>query len=242
VRASPDGYTLLMISTSNAINAALYTNLSFSLLRDIAPVAAIVRMPLAIVVNPSFPATTIQEFISYAKANPGKLNMASAGNASAPHVAGEMFKMMAGVDMLHVPHRGGPAALTAVLGGQMDVYFVATSSSLSNIKAGKLRALAVTTATRWDGLPDVPALSEVIPEYEASVWMGVGAPRDTPAEIVKKLNHEISAGLADPKMVAGFTDLGAIVLGGSPSDFGKLLAAENEKWVKVIKFAGISAK
>ena len=231
-----------MISTSNAINATLYNNVSFNLRHDIAPVADVVRMPLVMVVNPSFPAKTVQEFITYAKSNPGKLNMASAGNGSAPHVAGELFKMMAGIDMVHVPHRGGPPALTAVLGGQVDVYFVATSSSLENIKAGKLRALAVTTASRWRGLPDVPALGEFLPGYEASIWMGLGAPKNMPAEMIDKLNREINAGLADLKMVARLADLGGAVLGGSPANFGKLIADEIDKWSKVTKFAGIKAQ
>lgn len=242
VQAPPDGYTLLIVSTSNAINATLNTNASFNLRADIVPVANLVRMPLVMVVNPSFPARTVQEFIAHAKSNPGKLNMASAGNGSAPHVAGELFKMMTGIDMVHVPHRGGPPALTAVLGGQVDVYFVATSSSLANIKAGKLRALGVTTAARWQELPDVPALSEFVPGYEASIWFGVGAPKNTPADIVDRLNKEINAGLKDPKLAARLADLGGVVLGGSPSDFGKLIADEIDKWSKVAQFAGIKGQ
>lgn len=242
MQAPPDGYTLLIVSTSNAINATLYNNVSFNLVRDIAPVAAIVRMPLVMVVNPSFTARTVQEFIAYAKANPGKLNMASAGNGSAPHVAGELFKMMAGIDMLHVPHRGGPPALTAVLGGQVDVYFVSTSSSLENIKAGKLRALGVTTATRWEGLPEVPALGEIVPSYEASIWIGVGAPKDTSSEIIDKLSREINAGLRDANLMARLAELGGTVHGGSAAEFGKLITDEIEKWSKVSKFAGIKVQ
>lgn len=238
VRAPPDGYSLLLVSTSTAINVTVYENLNFNLIHDIAPVGGIVRVPLVMVVNPLFPAKTVPEFISYAKANPGKLNMASAGNGTGPHVAGELFKMMAGIDMVHVPYRGGPAALTAVLGGQADVYFVAASSSLQFIQAGKLSPLAVTTATRWQGLQNVPALAEFVPGYEASVWFGIGAPKDTPTAIVDKINREINAGLADTKFGTRFSDIGGTVMPGSPEDFGKLITEETEKWAKVVKFSG----
>src|SRR5271169_314021 len=238
VRSPPDGYTLLLVSTTTAINVTIYENLNFNLVRDVAPVAGIVRIPLIMVVNPLFPAKSVPEFISYAKANPGKLNMASAGNGTGPHVAGELFKMMAGIDMVHVPYRGGPAALAAVLGGQADVYFVASSSSIQFIKAGKLSPLAVTTATRWEGLPNVPSVSEFVPGYEASVWFGIGAPKDTPAEIIDKLNSEINAGLADIKLRSRFTDIGGRVMTGSAADFGKLIADETAKWAKVVEFSG----
>ena len=242
VRAPPDGYALLIVSTTTAINATVYDNLNFNLIRDIAPVAGIVRVPLVMVVNPSFPAKTVREFIAYAKANPGKLNMASAGNGTGPHVAGELFKMTAGIDMVHVPYRGGPPALTAVLGGQADVYFVATSSSIENIKAGNLRPLAVTTATRWEGLPDVPTVGEFLPGYEASVWFGIGAPMSTPIEIIDKLNKEANAGLADATLRTRLAALGGTVLAGSPAEFGKLIADETEKWGKVVREAHIKAE
>jgi tripartite-type tricarboxylate transporter receptor subunit TctC len=238
VRATPDGYTLLLVGTTTAINATIYKNLNFNVVHDIAPVAGIVRVPLIMVVNPSFPSKSVPEFISYAKANPGKLNMASAGNGTGPHVAGELFKMMAGIDMIHVPYRGGPPALTAVLGGQADVYFVASSSSIQFIKAGKLSPLAVTTATRWQSLPNVPTVSEFVPGYEASVWFGVGAPKGTPTDIVMKLNDEINAGLSDTKLAARFTDIGGTVMIGSSADFGKLIADETEKWAKVVTSSG----
>ncbi|HEX4409077.1 MAG TPA: tripartite tricarboxylate transporter substrate binding protein [Xanthobacteraceae bacterium] len=238
VRSPPDGYTLLVVSTTTAINATVYENLNFNLISDVAPVSGIVRFPLVMVINPSFPAKTIAEFIACAKANPGKLNMASAGNGTGPHVAGELFKMMAGIDMVHVPYRGGPAALTAVLGGQADVYFVASSSSIQFISAGKLIPLAVTTAARWQGLPNVPALVEFVPGYEASVWFGIGAPKSTPTEVVNELNREINAGLIDPKLGARFADIGGTVMTGSPAVFGKLIADETEKWAKVVKSSG----
>jgi tripartite-type tricarboxylate transporter receptor subunit TctC len=240
VRASPDGSTLLMVgSDTGAINATLYDKLNFNFIRDIAPVAGIIVVPFVMVVNPSVPAKTVPEFIAYAKANPGKLSMASAGIGSGPHVAGELFKMMAGVDMVHVPYRGGGPALTDLLGGQVQVLFASTVSSIEYVKTGRLRALAVTTATRWDALPDIPTVGEFVPGYEASAWWGIGAPRNTPAEIVEKLNREINAGLADPKIKARLADLGGTVLPGSPSDFGKLVAADTDKWAKVIKSAGI---
>ena len=224
---------------ANAINATLYDKLNFNFIRDIAPVAGIIRVPNVMVVNPSVPAKTVPEFIAYAKANPGKINMASAGIGTAPHVSGELFKMMTGVDMVHVPYRGGAPALTDLLGGQVQVMFATMPASIEYIRAGKLRALAVTTATRSEALPDIPTVGEFVPGYEASAWYGIGAPKNTPAEIIDKLNKEINAGLADPKMKARLADLGGTVLAGSPADFGKLIADETEKWAKVIKFAGI---
>jgi tripartite-type tricarboxylate transporter receptor subunit TctC len=239
VKARPDGHTILMASTTNAINAALYDKLSFNFIRDIAPVATISRNTLVMVVHPSLPAKTVPEFIAYAKANPRKLNMASPGNGSPNHVSGELFKMMTGVDMVHVPYRSGGPALTDLLGGQMQVMFPATVSSMEYIRADRLRALAVTAATRSDELPDIPTVAEFVPGYEASNWFGVGAPKATPAETVEKLNEEINAGLADPKIKARLAELGAMVLSGSPADFGKLIAEDTEKWAKVIKSAGI---
>ena len=239
VRAPPDGYTLLLVSPANAINATLYDKLNFNFIRDIAPVAGIIREPHVMVVNPSVPAKTVPEFIAYAKANPGKLNMASAGNGTAAHVAGELFKMMTGVDMVHVPYRGAAPALTDLLGGQVQVMFAAMPASIEYIRAGKLRALAVTTATRSEALPDIPTVGEFVPGYEASAWFGVGAPKNTPAEIIDKLNKEINAALADPKIKARLADLGGTVLPGSPADFGKLIADETEKWGKVIRAANI---
>jgi tripartite-type tricarboxylate transporter receptor subunit TctC len=239
VRAPADGYTLLAVSTVNAINATLYDKLNYNFIRDITPVAGIMRTPLVMAVNPSFPARTVPEFIKYAKANPGKINMASSGNGTSPHIAGELFKMMTGVDMVHVPYRGGAPALTDLLGGQVQVSFATTPSSIEFIRAGKLRALAVTTATRWKGAPDIPTVGEFVPGYEASAWYGVGAPRNTPAEIIDKLSKEVNTALADPKMEARLADLGATVLPGSPADFGKLIDDETEKWGKVVKFAGI---
>jgi tripartite-type tricarboxylate transporter receptor subunit TctC len=241
-RAPADGYTLLLVNSSNAINATLYDKLSFNLIGDIAPVAGIFRGPFVMLVNPSFPAKTLAEFIAYAKANPGKINMASAGNGTAPHLAGELFKMMTGVDMVHVPYRGVAPALTDLLGGQVQVMFASMLSSIEYIRDGKLRPLAVTGATRWDALPDLPTVDELLPGYEASAWFVVGAPRNTPAEIVDKLNHEINAGLADPKMKARLTDLGGTVMAGSPADFARLIGAETEKWGKVIKAANIKAE
>jgi len=239
VRAPPDGYTLLVMSSSQAISARLYDKLNFNLIHDIAPVAGIARAPLVMVVNPSFQAKTVQEFVAYAKVNPGAINMASAGIGTAPHMAGELFKILASVDMVHVPFRGGPPALTAVLGGHAQVYFIAASSSIELIRTGKLRPLAVTTATRWEGLPEVPTVGEFVSEYETSVWFGMGAPKNTPAEIVDRLNNEISFSLADPQLKARLADLGGTVIAGSPSDFGSFVAAETEKWAKVIRAANI---
>jgi tripartite-type tricarboxylate transporter receptor subunit TctC len=234
VRAPADGYTLLMVGSYNATNAAFYDKLNFNFIRDIAPVAGIIRGPYVMVVNPSVPAKSIPEFIAYAKANPRKLNMASAGNGTASHVAGELFKMMAGVDMVHVPYRGGGPAVTDLIAGQVQVMFPTTVASIEYIRAGRLRALAVTAATRSDALPDIPTVGEFVPGYEASTWYGVGAPKATPAEIVEKLNKEINAGLADPKIKARLADLGGDVLALSPADFGRLIADETEKWGKVI--------
>ena len=239
VRAAPDGQTLLWIGSPNAINATLYEKLNFDFLRDIAPVASINCEPSAMVVNTSFPVKSVPEFIAYAKANAGKINMASAGNGTVSHVAGELFKMMAGVDMVHVPYRGGPPALTDLLGGQVQVMFVTTSASIEYIKAGKLRPLAVTTAARSEALPDIPTVGEFVPGYEGSNCFGLGAPRNTPAEIIDKLNSEINAALTDPRIKARLVDLGATVLPGSPSAFGKLIAEETEKWAKVIRAANI---
>ena len=228
-------------SPANAINATLYDKLNFNFIRDIAPVAGIIRVPHVMVVHPSVPAKTVPEFIAYAKANPGKINMASAGNGNATHLAGELFKMMAGVDMVHVPYRGGGPALTDLLGGQVQVMFPTMASSIEYIRAGRLRALAVTTATRSEALPDIPTVGEFVPGYEASRWYGIGAPKNTPAEIVDKLNREINAALADPKLKARLADVGGDVLALSPGDFGKLIADETEKWAKAVKFSGAKA-
>jgi tripartite-type tricarboxylate transporter receptor subunit TctC len=241
VRSPADGYTLLLAATANTINATLYDKLNFVFLRDIAPVAGVLRGPYVIVVNPLVPATSVPEFIAYVKANPRKLNMASGGTGTGAHIAGELFKMMAGVDMVHVPYRSGGPALTDLLGGQVQVMFPTTVSSIGYIRAGRLRALAVTTATRSDVLPDIPTVGEFLPGYEASNWFGVCAPKATPAEIVEKLNKEINTALADPKMEARLADLGGTPLLGSPADLGKLIAEETEKWAKVVKFSGAKA-
>jgi len=242
VRAPADGYTLVSVSSTNAINATLYEKLNFNLIADIAPVAGIVRAPHVLVVHPSFPARTVPEFIAYAKADPGKINYASAGLGSVSHMSGELFKMMTGVDNQHVPYRGAAPALTELLGGRVEVAFLPMPGSIESIRAGKLRALAVTTAARSDQLPDIPTIGDFVPGYEASVRFGVGAPKDTPVAIVDKLNSAINDGLADPRMKARFADLGAAVLAGSPEDFGKLIAADIEKWGKVVKFAGVKAE
>jgi tripartite-type tricarboxylate transporter receptor subunit TctC len=242
VRAPADGYTLLLVTASNAINATLYDKLSFNFIRDIAPVAGIIRYPLVMQVNPSFPAKTVTEFISYVKSNPGKVSYGSGGNGTSIHVASELFKMMAGVDMIHVPYRGGAPAMTDLMGGQVQVVFNPVPESMEFIKAGKLRPLAVTTATRSEVLPDVPTVAETVPGYEASAVQGIGAPKKTPAEIVDRLNNEINAGLADPKLKARFTDLGAAVFSGSPSDCGKFIAEETEKWGNVVRFSGAKAE
>jgi tripartite-type tricarboxylate transporter receptor subunit TctC len=239
VNAPPDGYTLLLVNAGNAINATLYEKLKYNLIRDIAPVAGIIRVPLVMQVNPSVPVKTVPEFITYAKANPGKLNMASAGNGTPQHVSGELFKIMAGVNMTHVPYRGSAPALTDLLGGQVQVVFDTTLASIEYIRAGRLRPLAVTTATRLEALPEIPTVSDFLPGYEASGWYGVGVPKNTPTEIVDKLNKEINAALANPKMKAQLADLGGMVLALSPAEFGKLIADETEKWRKVIRAANI---
>jgi tripartite-type tricarboxylate transporter receptor subunit TctC len=239
VRSPADGYTLLLVAANNVISTTLYDKLNFNFIRDIAPVASIARTPNVLEVNLSVPAKTVPEFIAYAEANPGRISFASSGVGSTIHLSGELFKMMTGIDMLHVPYRGSGPALTDLLAGQVQTMFADTSSSVGYIKAGKLRALAVTTATRVEALPDVPTVSDFVPGYEASGWVGVGVPRNTPIEIVAKLNQEINAALADPKIKARFTELGGTVLAGSPADFGKLIAAETEKWGKVIRTANI---
>jgi tripartite-type tricarboxylate transporter receptor subunit TctC len=237
-RAPPDGYTLLLVAPANAINATLYEKLNFNFISDIAPVAGIIRFPNVMVVNPLVPAKTVPEFIAYAKANPGRLNMASSGNGSTIHVSGELFKMMTGVNMVHVPYRGGAPALTDMISGQVQVMFDNVPTSIEFIRAGKLRALAVTTATRSEVLPDLPTVADFVPGYEASAWYGVGVPKGTPDDIIDKLNKEINAILAEPKAKARLADLGASLLAGSPADFGKLVADETEKWGKVVKFSG----
>jgi tripartite-type tricarboxylate transporter receptor subunit TctC len=241
VHAPADGYTLLLVTASNAINATLYDKLGFNFIRDIAPVAGIIRYPLVMQVNPSFPAKTVPEFISYAKSNPGKVSYGSGGIGTSIHVASELFKMMAGIDMIHVPYRGGAPAMTDLMGGQIQVVFNPVPESMEHIKAGKLRPLAVTSATRSEALPDVPPVGDFVPGYEASALQGIGAPKETPAQIVDKLNKEINAGLTDPRLKARFADLGATMFVVSPADFGKFIADETEKWAKVIKFAGAKA-
>jgi tripartite-type tricarboxylate transporter receptor subunit TctC len=239
VRASPDGYTLLLVAPANAINATLYENkLSFDSLRDLVPVAGIIRFPNVVVVNPSLPIKTIPELIAYAKANPGKLNMASSGNGSTIHMSGELFKMLTGINMVHVPYRGGALALTDVMGGQVQVMFDNVPTSAEHIKAGKLRGLAVTSTARSEVLPDLPTVADFLPGYEASAWYGLAAPKGTPNEIIDTVNKAMNAILADPKSQARFKELGASLLPGSPADFGKLLVDETEKWGKVVKFAG----
>jgi tripartite-type tricarboxylate transporter receptor subunit TctC len=239
VRSVPDGYTLLLTASPNAINASLYDKLSFNFIRDIAPVAAISREPNVIVVNPSLPTRTVPELIAYAKANPGRINMASAGNGTTSHLAGELFKMMTGVNMMHVPYRGGGPALTDLLAGQVQVFFPPMVVPVGQIRAGKLRALAVTTATRSEALPDIPTVGEFVPGYEASVWFGLGVPKGTPAEVINKLNQETNAALTDIKIKARMAESGGTVLPGSPADFGKLIAEETEKWSKVVREANI---
>jgi len=242
VNAPPDGYTLLLAGIPNAFNASLFGKLNFNFIRDIAPVAGIIRMPLVMVVNPSVPANTVPEFIAYAKANPGKVNMGSAGTGGGTHLAGELFKTMAGVNLVHVPYRSNGPALVALLGGQVEVLFPSLSSSIEYIRTGKLRGLAVTSAMRSEAMPDLPTVGEFVPGYEISAWYGVGAPKGTPAEVIDKLNREINEILADPKAKARLADLGGTALVGSPADFGKFIADETEKWGKVVRAANIKAE
>jgi tripartite-type tricarboxylate transporter receptor subunit TctC len=241
VKSPPDGYTLLLCGNPNAINATFYDKLNYNFIRDIAPVAGVLRGPYVLVVNPSVPAKSAPELIAYAKANPRKVNMASQGNGSPGHVAGELSQMMTGINLVHVPYRGIAPALTDLIGGQVQVAFSSLTAAMEYIKAGRLRALALTTATRSDALPDVPTVGEFVPGYEASTWYGVGAPKATPAEIVEKLNKEIKASLADPKLQARLGNVGGTVMMGSPADFGKFIATETEKWGEVVKFVGIKA-
>ena len=242
IHAPPDGYTLLLAGLPNASNATLYGNLKFNFIRDVTPMAGIVRIANALVVNPSVPAKTVPEFIAYAKANPGKINMGSAGVASAGHLAGELFKLLAGLDLVHVPFRGNGPALTALLGGQVECLFPSAPSSVEFIKSGKLRGLGVTNATRSQALPELPTIGEFVPGYEMSAWFGAVGPKGLPTEVVDVINREINAGLADPRMKARFADLGAIEIGGSPADFARLIAEETEKWAKVIRTAGIKVE
>ena len=242
VRAPADGYTLLMIDMSPAINATLFDKLSFNFIRDIAPIANIVRVPNVMVVNPAFPAKTVPEFIVYARANPGKISLASAGIGSPNHMAGELFKAMAGVDMAHVPYRGGGPAIADLLGGQVDVTFAVVTTAIEYIRAGKLRALAVTSATRQEALPYVPPMADFLPGYEATGWFGLFAPKNTPVEVVDMLNNEINAALADSKMRARLADLGGEVAAGSPADFARLVSDDTEKWAKVTRAANIKAE
>jgi len=237
--AAPDGYTLLLVAGAHTVNATLYDKLSFNFIRDIAPIAGISRDGAVMTVHPSVPAKTVPEFIAYAKANPGKINMASAGVGSPSHVTGELFKMMTGINMVHVPYRGSPPALTDLIAGQVQVTFQSTGASIPHVRPGTVRALGVTTAARSEILPDLPSVGEVVPGYEASAVWGLGAPRNTPAEIIDELNKHINRALADPKLKGRFTEMGITVLAGSPADFGKLLADETEKWGKVVKFANI---
>jgi tripartite-type tricarboxylate transporter receptor subunit TctC len=239
VRSPADGYTLLLAGSNDAINTKLYEKLSYNFIRDIEPIAALTRSPNVMVVNPSVPATTVPEFIAYAKANPGKISMASVGIGTVPHVAGELFNIMAGVNLVHVPYRGAPAAFSDLIAGQVQVNFPPIDGSIEHIRTGKLRALAVAAVKRSEVLPDVPTVGEFLPGFEASVFLGIGAPKGTPAAIVERLNKEINAALTDSNVKARYADLGTIVLGGSPADFGKLVADETEKWAKVIRIAGI---
>jgi tripartite-type tricarboxylate transporter receptor subunit TctC len=239
VRAPPDGYTLLLVAQVNAINVTLYERLNFNFDRDIAAVAGIMRVPSILELNPSVPVHTVPEFIAYAKANPGRLNMASAGNGTSSHLSGELFKIMTGVDILHVPYRGAAAALTDLIAARVQVYFDLMPNSIAHIRSGKVRPLAITTTTRSGALPDLPSVGDFVPGYEVNTWFGVGAPRGTPADIVDKLNEEINAALADPQMKARLAELGGTVLAGTPADFEKLIADETEKWARVIRAANI---
>jgi tripartite-type tricarboxylate transporter receptor subunit TctC len=238
VRAAPDGYTLLLVGANNAINASLYDNMSFNVLRDLVPVVGIYRVRQAMVVNPSFPVKTIPEFIAYAKANPGKINFGSGGPGSVAHASGELFKMMTGIQMQHVPYRGAPQALTDLLGGQVHVIFDNLPTSIEHIKQGRLRALGVSAPTRLEALPDIPAIAEIVPGYETTAFAGLGAPKGTPQDIIDKLNAEVNLGLADPKIKARIIELGGLPLTVTPAGFGKFLEEETEKWTKVVKFSG----
>jgi len=238
IRSAPDGYMLLLVSAANAINATLYPNLNFNFIRDMAPVATVAQVPQVMEVNPSVPATTVPEFIAYAKANPSKINMASAGNGSVQHVAGELFKMMTGVEMVHVPYKGAGPALVDLLGGQMQAMFDTTPGSIAHIKAGELRPLAVTSKTRAEALPDLPTVGDFVPGYEASQWYGLTAPKDTPADVIATLNKAVNAALAEPVMKAKLAELGGAPFPGTPAEFGALIVAETDKWAKVVKFSG----
>jgi tripartite-type tricarboxylate transporter receptor subunit TctC len=237
-KAAPDGYTLLLATAANAINATLYKDLKYDFSRDFAPVATLAREPLVMAVSLSGPAKTLPEFIAYGKANPGKITMASAGNGTASHVSGELFKMLAGIDMVHVPYRGATPALTDLLGGRVDIYFSPMSGAIEYIRTGKLGALAVTTSIRSEGLPNLPSASEIVPMYEASQWYGLSAPKNTPREVISKLNSEVNAVLVEPKFKQRVTDLGEATFAGSPADFEKLIIEEIEKWAKVVSFSG----
>lgn len=238
LRSAPDGYTLLLVAPANAINATLYDKLNFNFIKEVEPVAGLIRFPNVVVVHPSLPVKTIPELIEYAKANPGKLNMASSGNGSTIQMSGELFKMLTGINMVHVPYRGGAPALTDLIAGQVQVMFDNLPTCAEHVKSGKLRGLAVTSAARSEVLPDLPTVADFLPGYEASAWYGIGAPKGTPPDIVDRLNKAVNEILADPKVKAKFSEYGAILLPGSPADFGKLLADETEKWGKVVKFAG----
>ncbi len=242
INSPPDGYTLLLVNPANGINATLYKKLNFNFIRDTTPVAGITRGPNVMEVNPLVPAKTVQELIDYAKANPGKVNMASSGNGTSIHLSGELFKMMTGINMLHVPYRGSAPALTDLIGGQVQLMFDNMPSSIEHIRAGKLRALAVTTAMRSPALPEVPTVAETVPGYEASAWFGASAPKGTPPEVINKLNAQINAALADPNIQARLADLGGTVMAGTPADFGKVIAEETEKWSKVVNAVGISVE
>jgi tripartite-type tricarboxylate transporter receptor subunit TctC len=242
VRAAPDGYTILLVNPANAINATLYEKLSFNFVRDIAPVAGLIRVPNVMEVNPSVPAKTVPEFIAYAKANPGKINMASSGSGTSVHMSGELFKMMTSLAMQHVPYRGSAPMLTDLLAGQVQVTFDNMPSSIEHIRAGKLRALAVTTAMRSEALPDVPIVADFVPGYEASAWFGIGAPKGTPTEIIELLNKEVNAAVADANVRARLADMGGMMINGTPAAFGKIIAEETEKWAKVVKFSGAKAE
>jgi tripartite-type tricarboxylate transporter receptor subunit TctC len=242
VRAAPDGYTILLVNPANAINATLYEKLSFNFVQDIAPVAGLIRVPNVMEVNPSVPAKTVPEFIAYAKANPGKINLASSGNGTSIHMSGELFKMMTGLAMQHIPYRGSAPMLTDLLAGQVQVTFDNMPSSIEHIRAGKLRALAVTTAMRSEALPDVPIVADFVPGYEASAWFGLGAPKGTPPEIIELLNKEVNAAVADPNVRARLADMGGMMINGTPAGFGKIIVEETEKWAKVVKFSGAKAE